>query len=327
MAGQNAKEESDDRVREDQAKTLAQLTQGLKDVRQAELRGDVLDVADALLFGRCQDLADPEQTDGHRNEADAREKGDLAEVQPLLSGDGVEANGRKEKTEREHRKALHRRFGAEADEGRKGEHEYREELGRPEFKGLERDRQGEEREEDRRDERSEERRDKGAGEREARLAEAFRKREAIEEQNDGPRLARDVEKDRSDDATEERAPVDAGEKDDRGGRVRSGQRAVRDEHGDGEKDRDAARPAEPGKDPDDETKDDGDEQHRHVDRMERRREPAREVAKDLHLEGKNSRVVQEAFGKAHSEADLEDGENDDREDHRDRPDPPYLVAP
>src|SRR5437773_11723221 len=202
MAGQNAKEESDDRVRQDQAKTLAQLRQGLIDVRQAELRGDVLDVADAMLFGRCQDLADPEQTDGHRNEADAREKGDLAEVQPLLSGDGVEANGRKEKTEREHRKALHRRFGAEADEGRKGEHEYREELGGPEFKGLERDRQGEEREEDRRDERSEERRDKGAGEREARLAEAFRKREAIEEQNDGPRLAGDIEKYRGDDATE-----------------------------------------------------------------------------------------------------------------------------
>ena len=91
--------------------------------------------------------------------------------------------------------------------------------------------------------------------------------------------------------------------------------------------RDREPPAEPGKDPDDETKDDGDEQHRHVDRMERRCEPAREVAKDLHLEGKYSRVVQEAFGKAHSEADLEDGENDDREDHRDRPDPPYLVAP
>src|SRR5207237_797203 len=58
-----------------------------------------------------------------------------------------------------------------------------------------------------------------------------------------------------------------------------------------------------------------------------RGEPAREVAENLHLEGKNSRVVEEAFGEAHPESDLEYGEDDDREDHRDRADPPDLVTP
>src|SRR5438552_2240329 len=60
VARQNAKEEADDRVRQDEAKPFTQLADRLEDVGQAEPRGDVLDVADSLLFGRGEDLSDPE---------------------------------------------------------------------------------------------------------------------------------------------------------------------------------------------------------------------------------------------------------------------------
>src|SRR2546426_7285936 len=52
------------------------------------------------------------------------------------------------------------------------------------------------------------RRDEGARESEPWLPEAFRKREAVEEKHDRPRLAGDVEEDRSNDPSEESAPVD-----------------------------------------------------------------------------------------------------------------------
>ena len=102
---------------------------------------------------------------------------------------------------------------------------------------------------------------------------------------------------------------------------------MRDEDGDGKEDRDAARPAEPWENADDQTEDDCDEEHRHVDGMERRREPAGEVAKDLHLEREDAGFVKEALGEADAETELEDREDDDREGDRDRPDPPDLIAP
>src|SRR6266850_6432528 len=101
---------------------------------------------------------------------------------------------------------------------------------------------------------------------------------------------------------------------------------MRDEDGDGEKDRDAARPAEPREDSDDQTEYDGDEEHRDVDRLQSSREAAGELSEDLHLKGKKSGCVEEALQQRHAESDLEHAVDDDRKRHGDRRDPPDLVA-
>ena len=118
MPGKHAEEKADDRVGQHQAQALAELDERLDHVAQPEPRREVLHVADALLLGRGEDLADAEEPDGHRHEADAREQRDESEVQALLAGDRVEPHRREQQPEREHREALHRRLGAQSDEGR-----------------------------------------------------------------------------------------------------------------------------------------------------------------------------------------------------------------
>ena len=118
MSGQDAEQEAEDRVREDEHDAFPQLAKGLRHVAQTEAGGELFDVADALLLRGREDLADPEQPDRHRDEADSREQRDLTEVQALLAGDRVEPDRREQQPEREHREALHRRLGAQSDEGR-----------------------------------------------------------------------------------------------------------------------------------------------------------------------------------------------------------------
>ena len=131
MPRQYAEEESDDRVGQDEANALPQLDESLTDVTQAQAGADLLDVSDALLLGRSEDFADPEEADRDWHEADAREQRDLSEVEALLAGDRIEADRREEQTESEHRDALHRRLRAETNERRERQDEHGEELRRP----------------------------------------------------------------------------------------------------------------------------------------------------------------------------------------------------
>src|SRR5207302_4621535 len=90
-------------------------------------------------------------------------------------------------------------------------------------------------------------------------------------------------------------------------------------------DRDAARSAEPRQHADDESQDDADEQEGEVDRLQRRREAAREVPKNVHLE-REPADVEDALWKDQLEADLEEHVDRGRRDDRGREREVPLVA-
>ena len=276
MAGQRPEPEADERRRDHELDPLPQLAERLDDVAEADARREALDEADALLLGRGEDLAYPEQADRDRHEADPREQADLPEREARLTGDGVEADRGEQQPEADHHHGLRRCLGAEPDERGEREDEHREELGRPEREREVRDGLREEREQHRREERADERGEERGRQRDTWLPLALRQGEAIEQEHDGPRLSRDVEQDRGHDAAEERAPVHAGEEDHRARRA-----GARDDHGDRQQDRDGARAAEAGEHADDESERDPDQQHEDVERLERGPEAAREVAEDV----------------------------------------------
>jgi len=72
------------------------------------LGAQALHEADAGLLGGGKDLSDAEQADRHRHEADPGQDPDLAEREPRLSGDPVEADRGQEQAEADHHHGLHR---------------------------------------------------------------------------------------------------------------------------------------------------------------------------------------------------------------------------
>jgi hypothetical protein len=268
-AGEDADREAEHRAAQDRAARALPVLTG---------EGEPTDLADlapalAALLERVEDLADTEETHGHRDEVDARVEVGQVEGEAGVAGDGVGADDCEEEADGGRDDALERRLRAEVGDHDDAEHRQGDVLRRAEADGEARQRRSDEDQAEDRDGATDEGPD--GGDRQGRTTAALLGHLVAVDGRDGAGcLPRDAEEDRGDRAAVHRAVVDAGQHDDR----RGGLHAVRE----GQEQRDGRRRPETGQHADDRPDEHADEDVQEVLRGRDDPEPVEEVVDVVH---------------------------------------------